>query len=82
MFVCGLYFFLSYSTCVSISDFKETIMHFRVFSLGERFRDLEESLATSDTQHRKVGYLLFLVIRNALERGIFFLHYFYRDLKV
>ena len=52
-------------------------MPLRAFSLGIQFRclenSLENSLATLDKQKRKEGYLVFLVIRNALERNNFFL---------
>lgn len=47
-------------------------MPLRAFSLGIQFRFLENSLATSDTQQRKEGYLVFLAIINVLERDNFF----------
>lgn len=67
------FFFGSYSTYVFISDLKGTVTPLRAFSLGIQFRCLENSLAILDMQKRKEGYLVFLAIRNPLERNNFFL---------
>lgn len=78
-YVCGLYLFIYFN--YSLSDFKETIIQFRAFSLGERFRDLGESCHIRYTAEKSrllfsslLWYyntsLLLLVIRNALGKGI------------